>query len=847
MTEHEAVNEQAHNEAKQQDQLPEGIFRYAKVLSVDKQDEEQDDQTNNTAAEECEWSQACIDKCRDNDDTMVTICCITYNHGPYIAEALESFVRQKTNFKFKVFVGDDASTDETPDIVRAYAESFPDIIVPFCHEENLGGMGKRNLIHLCEHATSPYIAFCEGDDFWIDEYKLQKQFDFMESHPDYRICFGRTRIDAPEDWYLRSYYVPNEEGELIIPECKPDYVLPEMPMNARQCINYLPCHTSTMFFRWNYGLEVPEWFFGGLIGDHPIFLMQLGEGNVGYIPDVVSVYRRSEVGVAMNTSTEEHFANTRLDYCHYLLGMREFVDENLDGYSRVELENRIKLEVYNYLNTALKVDDIDMAHRLIDEYPDAAEIAFDAFLSFYNDQRRLSHRYSWENYKKIMRDREFVPFEKLALLEYKGYKTVKNFAVKVAKRGYRMGKNAFSFCRYTAFTHTEKDPTIWAFTSFYNRGYLDNARYLFEYVLEHHPEIHPFWITENEELLEELKEKGIPVVLAKSRECVRLMSKAAVAVTDHFRMSDFPAMYGFNAGTKVVQLWHGVGFKALADGKNIKNTNVRGVKYSDDLLPQEGDSPATVKQKEFRLWRYGYARELFERYFMLVCPGQERKDMLAKPLHVQESALFVAGHPRNIDLYSQQRDPETFKIIYAPTYRFDPRMEDTLISNLMKQLPAIDALMEEIGGEFVFRLHPHTWRNYEAKIMYHLTKYEHITLDKEPDIYQSLGTYSLCISDYSSLAMDFAMLFRPVIFFCPDLDWFIKNEAGFNIDFEHMIPGPMTKTWDDTLEAIKVYYDNPDVDLERRKEKTAYYFDEAANGPDNSERIVQEIIRRLNE
>lgn len=107
----------------------------------------------------------------NDDDCAVTICCITYKHEDYIRTALDSFLMQKTNFKFKIFVGEDCGPDGTADIVREYAEKYPDIIVPFLREENMGA--PANLIDLCNHADSPYIAFCEGDDYWIDEYKLQ--------------------------------------------------------------------------------------------------------------------------------------------------------------------------------------------------------------------------------------------------------------------------------------------------------------------------------------------------------------------------------------------------------------------------------------------------------------------------------------------------------------------------------------------------------------------------------------------------------------------------------------------------------------------------------------------------
>ena len=793
-----------------------------------------------------DWSEDSIIRCRNNvDDVMVTVVCITYNHELYIAEALESFVSQITNFKFLVFVGDDCSTDSTPKIVQQYAEKYPDTIVPFLREENMGGMGKRNLIDLCEHASSPYIATCEGDDYWCDPYKLQKQFDYMEEHPDYRICFCKTRIQAPEDWYFSSYYIANDDGERVIPDCKPGYRLPPAPLTAKQCIDYLPCHTSSVFYRWDYALTVPEWFYDGVIGDHPIFLLQLGMGQAGYITDIGSVYRRSEVGVAMNKSVDDDFIQTRLDYCRFLLGLREFFDENYEGYCKVNFENRIKLEVYNYLNTAIKVDDSNLILELFEEYPEAGRIALSAFLSFYRDQRSLTGQYGWEGYKMIARSKRFRKFNKRIVrtsLSLRSYKTkLKKHFSQIKKKLH----NLHSLLCYKKYSLVPKDPSIWVFSCFYKHGYQDNTRYLYEYVVENHPEIKAYWTTLDTKVYNDLIDNNMPVVLMGTKQCRDITSRAAIAVTDHFRMSDYDNRYGFNANTKVVQLWHGVGFKSMGDGKTISNTDVKGVRYSDDILPQEGDSQETIKRKKRLYSRYSYNRELFEEYFMFVCPGQERIDMFAKVWHIPESSYFMAGNPRNIKLYSQEQSQEHFSILYAPTYRFDVDAEKKLVYGFLDSLDAIEETMKAINGKFEFRLHPHTWRNYKSVILHRIDEYETVYLNEENDIYDTLGTFHLVITDYSSIAMDFAMLMHPVIFYCPDYDWYVDNEAGFNIDFKNAIPGPLTCTWDDTLDQIRRYSDDPDCDLEFRRKKTSYFFDEEANGPDNSERIVQEIKRRL--
>lgn len=127
---------------------------------------------------------------------ILVVTTLTYNHGKYIRDALEGFVNQKTNYKFVVIIHDDASTDSTPDIIHKYAIKYPDIILPIYEKENL--YSKRNgeigrIIKLLrETSDAKYCAICEGDDYWTDPYKLQKQVDFLEAHPDYSMVFSNA-------------------------------------------------------------------------------------------------------------------------------------------------------------------------------------------------------------------------------------------------------------------------------------------------------------------------------------------------------------------------------------------------------------------------------------------------------------------------------------------------------------------------------------------------------------------------------------------------------------------------------------------------------------------------------
>ena len=128
------------------------------------------------------------------NDIMVTIRCAAYNHEPYIRQCLDGFVIQKTDFKFEAIVHDDASTDMTADIIRKYAAKYPDIIKPIYETENQYSKHDGSLTRIFnEHTRGKYIAICEGDDYWTDPLKLQKQVDFLESHPDYVICSHRHK------------------------------------------------------------------------------------------------------------------------------------------------------------------------------------------------------------------------------------------------------------------------------------------------------------------------------------------------------------------------------------------------------------------------------------------------------------------------------------------------------------------------------------------------------------------------------------------------------------------------------------------------------------------------------
>ncbi len=130
----------------------------------------------------------------EKEKIMVSICCITFQHGKYIKECLDGFLMQKTNFAIEVLIHDDASTDGTEEIIREYEAKYPDIIKPLYEKENQWLKGRRgSAVFNFPRAKGKYIALCEGDDYWTDPYKLQKQVDFLEANEDYGLVY--TDVD----------------------------------------------------------------------------------------------------------------------------------------------------------------------------------------------------------------------------------------------------------------------------------------------------------------------------------------------------------------------------------------------------------------------------------------------------------------------------------------------------------------------------------------------------------------------------------------------------------------------------------------------------------------------------
>lgn len=211
------------------------------------------------------------------ENILVSIRCITYNHEKYIADAIEGFLMQKTNFNFEILINDDASTDKTADIIRKYEKKYSNIIKPIYQTDNQFSKGiKVGHEFIQKRAKGKYIALCEGDDYWTDPYKLQKQVDYMESHPECSMCFHAAEKVTPDKKTLGDFLGRYGSGSKIY------------KFTDAGCAFFATA--SKMYLKVLMD-NPPEWFFIGEASDFPSQLILLNKGYAYYMDEVMSAYR----------------------------------------------------------------------------------------------------------------------------------------------------------------------------------------------------------------------------------------------------------------------------------------------------------------------------------------------------------------------------------------------------------------------------------------------------------------------------------------------------------------------------------------------------------------------------
>lgn len=245
-----------------------------------------------------------------DDKVYISIVCTTYNHSAYINKTLESFIRQTSSYRFEIIVHDDASPDNTPDIIRAWAERYPKLIKPILQTQNQKSLGNSSMMIASSAASGDYIALCEGDDYWIDDRKIEKQCSLMVNdnaislvHTDCNLLFNQTGL-------VEKSTVPrrvNGTKELLfangIHTCT-------VMIKTKVILDFIEKHSHS-FSEWRM-MDYPMWLFASICGD----LVKL--------EDSTAVYR-----ILTESASHSLDEKKKLSFIKSSIGIRRYFSEAL--------------------------------------------------------------------------------------------------------------------------------------------------------------------------------------------------------------------------------------------------------------------------------------------------------------------------------------------------------------------------------------------------------------------------------------------------------------------------------------------------------------------------------------
>jgi glycosyltransferase involved in cell wall biosynthesis len=253
----------------------------------------------------------------------VSICMVTYNHQPFISQAIDSVLMQKTDFEYELIIGEDCSTDETLTIVQAYSVSFPERIKLVLQKQNVGAT--RNFASVLESCNGQYVALLEGDDYWTSPDKLQKQVEYLERHPNCAICYHSCEV-VDKVGVSKGMFLPINLYK------KPTSTLLDLIVND----SFMA--TCSVMFRARLFNYFPDVFFVlRNVCDWPLNVLNAEHGDIGFIDEVMSSYRQqsSDFAWSSNPLSKIMLNSIRLN-------------EAFNEYFKFEYSNIFEAKIANY-------------------------------------------------------------------------------------------------------------------------------------------------------------------------------------------------------------------------------------------------------------------------------------------------------------------------------------------------------------------------------------------------------------------------------------------------------------------------------------------------------------------
>ncbi len=310
----------------------------------------------------------------------VSVLCMAYNQEQFIRKTLDGFVMQKTNFPFEVIVHDDASTDSTPDIIREYAEKYPDIIVPVLSTEN-HFQAHRNILmeEFLPRTHGKYVAHCDGDDWWTDENKLQTQADFLDNHDDFSICCTCAKV-VWADGSKKTYITPAPHSA----KKKSERTFEDL-LHSNFIVN------SSVMYRWNFAPN--DWETEPFIpGDWLLHLLHARYGKIKIFAKPMVVYSRWNGGIWQDGNNPDFFIKNAFPLIQFF--------KTVEKTFNVDKSEEIGKMVTSIIDAYIQRDLTDKIPALFEKFPDI-QISLNRYTKKIETEnavniRKLKHRkQSW--------------------------------------------------------------------------------------------------------------------------------------------------------------------------------------------------------------------------------------------------------------------------------------------------------------------------------------------------------------------------------------------------------------------------------------------------------------------
>lgn len=292
----------------------------------------------------------------------LTIICLCYNQEKYIRQTLESFLMQKTNFDFDIVISDDASTDNTPEIIQEFVDKYPDKINPILRKQNVGA--EINYIETCDKVKSQYVLYSDGDDFFTDVNKLQIQVDFLEDNPDFSICFHPVRV----------FFEDNLHPEFTFPNPQTRHNKEILELTDLFSHNFI--QTNSCMYRWRFnGQESFKATYPMEImpGDWFLHMLHAQKGKIGYINKLMAAYRRHDQGLWWESTENPTALHLKygIEELNFFIQMEKYFPE----YLQMGGGTRTLTWAIDIFQLYMQHGETSKAEQILQMYPKLLEIA----------------------------------------------------------------------------------------------------------------------------------------------------------------------------------------------------------------------------------------------------------------------------------------------------------------------------------------------------------------------------------------------------------------------------------------------------------------------------------------